>query len=133
MALKRTPNGQTDAYPEYEMLANGNPGKKPDVDPKRTVIRIQENPLADVITEKTPLPNDNVRVKKDRSVRSKCGLRLGYRTTFELILSLIVAVLCLTCCILFYMIFLQTGRTSKSLEKQTITGYFLFVLVKCLS
>lgn len=113
MALKNTPNGQTEIYPEYEMLANGNPGKKPDSDPKKTMIRIQENPLADVITEKTPLPNDTVQLSIEKPDRSRCGQRLGYRTTFELFLSLTIAVLGLTCCILFYMIFLQAERTSK--------------------
>lgn len=113
MALKSTPNGQTDTYPEYEMLANGNPGKKLDPDPKKNVIRIQENPLAEVmISEKAPFPNDTVRVNLERPDRSRCGLKLGYRTTFELFLSVTIAVLGLICCILFYMIFLHTERTN---------------------
>ncbi|XP_035206779.1 neprilysin-1-like isoform X2 [Stegodyphus dumicola] len=115
MALKGThsPNGHTDNLPEYEMLANGNPGKKPELDPKKTVVRIQENPLAELNTEKPPLPNDMVQLRIEKG-ESRCGsrFRAGYRTTFELFLSLTIAVLGLTCCALFYMIFLQAGRPS---------------------
>lgn len=115
MPLKSTPNGQSDTYPEYEMLANGNLGKKPDPDSKKNAVRIQENPLAEVLSEKTPIPNDTVRLTIEKADRSRCGRKLGYRTTFELFLSLTIAVLGLTCCILFYMIFLQAGKTSKSM------------------
>ncbi|KAF8770463.1 hypothetical protein HNY73_017989 [Argiope bruennichi] len=58
MVLKATHSpSQSDNLPEYEMLANGNPGKKP-------AVRIQENPLAEVAVEKPP--NDMVQLRIEK-------------------------------------------------------------------
>ncbi|GFT82831.1 neprilysin-1 [Nephila pilipes] len=105
MVLKAThsPN-QADNLPEYEMLANGNPGKKP-------VVRIQENPLAEVAVEKPP--NDMVQLRIEKgAIRCQPGSRHRFRTTFELLLSLATIILSLLCCALFYMIFMKTGHQS---------------------
>ncbi|GIY32415.1 neprilysin-1 [Caerostris extrusa] len=61
MVLKAThsPN-QSDNLPEYEMLANGNPGKKP-------AVRIQENPLAEVAVDKPPNDMVQLRIEKGAS------------------------------------------------------------------
>ncbi|GIY51040.1 neprilysin-1 [Caerostris darwini] len=106
MVLKAThsPN-QSDNLPEYEMLANGNPGKKP-------AVRIQENPLAEVAVDKPP--NDMVQLRIEKGgIRCQSGSRHRFRTTFELLLSLTTIVLGLLCCALFYLIFMKTGHSSK--------------------
>ncbi|KAG8184801.1 hypothetical protein JTE90_001499 [Oedothorax gibbosus] len=97
--------------PEYEMLANGNP---PGSNKKNTtVVRIQENPLADVAVEKTPLQDPlQVRIEKGEV---KCKLSKSgrfSRTRFELVLGITTGILGLLCCALFYLIFRQTGHSS---------------------
>ncbi|XP_042900690.1 neprilysin-1 isoform X2 [Parasteatoda tepidariorum] len=111
MVLKGSPN-QADNLPEYEMLANGNAGKKEDS--KKTMVRIQENPLAEVTVEKSPLPQTEMVQLKIEKGRTRCVSRSRhrFRTTFELVLSLTTLLLGLLCCILFYMIFLQAEQPS---------------------
>ncbi|XP_054720932.1 neprilysin-1-like [Uloborus diversus] len=109
MALKGSNGGSTENnLPEYEMLANGNPSRK------RPPIRIQENPLSDTVSEKKPPPEKGeteIRLRIEDPATRPCS-RKGYRTTFELLMSVTIAILGLTCCALFYMIFLQAGRNS---------------------
>ncbi|GBM20163.1 Neprilysin-1 [Araneus ventricosus] len=108
MVLKAThsPN-QSDNLPEYEMLANGNPGKKP-------AVRIQENPLAEVAVEKPP--NDMVQLRIEKGgIKCQSRSRHRFRTTFELLLSLTTIILGLLCCALFYLIFMKTGHSTASL------------------